>query len=38
MMVKILVGVGLKSVPKYSEEVGSSVDKFLHFMIKNQAT
>ena len=35
-MVKIMVGVGLKSVPKYSEEVGSSVDEFLPFVIKTR--
>ena len=31
---KILVGVGLKSIPKYFEEVGSSVNEFLFFVIK----
>ena len=31
---EILVGAGLKSVQKYSEEVGSSVDEFLPFVIK----
>ena len=33
-MVKLMVGAGLKSVPKYSEEVRSSVDEFLSFVIK----
>ena len=35
-MVKILVGAGLKSVPKHSEEVGSSVDEFLSFRDKTR--
>ena len=29
-----MVGAGLKSVPMHSEEVGSSVDEFISFVIK----
>ena len=34
LKVKTLVGAGLTSVPVHSEEVGSSVDEFLSFVIK----
>ena len=33
-MVKFLVVAGLKSVPKYPEELRGSVDEFLSFVIK----